>query len=118
MSKSEDEAYVLFETLSENSINHASLTSYERSIPHQKRARIYEVSHPNFNVYLNLISQRLDKIDLLVQKLDQVLALNQQPPTQYPLPSNQQEICSICSSPAHYMNDCPTIAQLPPFIQE
>ena len=32
MSKSEDEAYDLFEMLSENSINHASLSSYERSI--------------------------------------------------------------------------------------
>ena len=113
MSKSEDKAHVLFETLSENLINHASLTSYERSIPHQKQTKIYEVSHPNSNVDLNLISQRLDKVDLLVQKLDQVLALNQQPPTQYPSPFNQQE---ICSSPAHHMNDCPIIAQLPSFI--
>ncbi|XP_010246769.1 PREDICTED: uncharacterized protein LOC104589977 [Nelumbo nucifera] len=31
MSKSEDEAYALFETLSENSINNASLYSYEPS---------------------------------------------------------------------------------------
>ena len=36
MSKSEDEAYTLFKILSKNSINHASLSSYERSIPHQK----------------------------------------------------------------------------------
>ena len=43
MSKSEDEAYVLFETLSENSINHASLCSYERSIPHQKRVGVYKI---------------------------------------------------------------------------
>ena len=34
MSKSEDGAYTLFKTLSENSINYASLSSYERSIPH------------------------------------------------------------------------------------
>ena len=43
MSKSEDEAYTLFEILSENSINHASLSSYERSIPHQKWTWIYEI---------------------------------------------------------------------------
>ena len=40
MSKSEDEAYTLFEILSENSINHASLSSYERLISQQKRAGI------------------------------------------------------------------------------
>ena len=32
MSKSEDEAYDLFKMLSENAINHTSLSSYERSI--------------------------------------------------------------------------------------
>ena len=36
MSKSEDKAYDLFEILSENSINHASLSSYERSIEASK----------------------------------------------------------------------------------
>ena len=41
MSKSEDEAYALFETLSENLINHASLCFYERSIP-QKLTRVYK----------------------------------------------------------------------------
>ena len=40
MSKSEDEAYDLFEMLSENSINHASLSSYERSIGTSKWARV------------------------------------------------------------------------------
>ena len=45
MSKSEDEAYELFEMLSENSINHASLSSYERSIGASKWARVYEVRH-------------------------------------------------------------------------
>ena len=36
MSKGEDEAYDLFEMLSENLINHASLSSYERSIKTSK----------------------------------------------------------------------------------
>ena len=45
MSKSEDEAYDLFEMLSKNSINHASLSSYERSIGASKRAGVYEVRH-------------------------------------------------------------------------
>ena len=56
MSKSEDEAYTLFKTLSENSINRASF-SYERSIPYQKRAGIYEIHHSDSSsqVDLNLI---------------------------------------------------------------
>ena len=36
MSKSEDEAYDLFESLSENSINYTLLSSYEGLILHQK----------------------------------------------------------------------------------
>ena len=43
MSKSEDEAYDLFKMLSKNSINYASLSSYERSIGTSKRAGVYEV---------------------------------------------------------------------------
>ena len=43
MIKSEDEAYDLFKMLSENSINHASLSSYERTMGPFKRARLYEV---------------------------------------------------------------------------
>ena len=64
MSKNEDEAYTLFKTLSENSINQSS---YERSIPHQKRAKIFEIKQTNSSpkADLNLIAQRLDKVDLL-----------------------------------------------------
>ena len=56
MSKSEDEIYVLFEILSENLINHASLSSYERSIPHQKWIEIFKIkySDSSFQTDLNL----------------------------------------------------------------
>ena len=54
MSKSEDEAYILFEILSENSINHASLSSYKRSIPHQKWTRIYEIHQSDSSSQVNL----------------------------------------------------------------
>ena len=79
ISKSEDEAYILFEILSENSINHASLSSYERLIPYQKWAGIYEIrqSDSSSQVDLSLIAQKLDKVDLIAQRLDQVLALDQ-----------------------------------------
>ncbi|MQL75219.1 hypothetical protein Taro_007594 [Colocasia esculenta] len=43
MTKSEDEAYNLFDTLSENSINHASLHSYERALGPVKKAGLYEL---------------------------------------------------------------------------
>ena len=41
MRKSEDEVYDLFEMLSENSINHASLSSYERTIGPSKWTKMY-----------------------------------------------------------------------------
>ena len=70
MSKSEDEAYDLFKMLSENSINHASLSSYERSIGTLKRTRVYEVrnqaeSEPRMDI--NAITHTMD---LMAQKLD------------------------------------------------
>ncbi|MQL89641.1 hypothetical protein Taro_022223 [Colocasia esculenta] len=43
MTKSEDETYNLFDTLSENSINHASLHSYDRALGPVKKAGLYEL---------------------------------------------------------------------------
>ena len=82
LSKSEDEAYTLFKILSENLINHMSLFSYERSIPHQKQTEIFEIKYSNSSskADLNLTAQKLDKIDLLAQKFNQILVLDQQSP--------------------------------------
>ena len=80
MSKSEDEAYDLFEMLSENSINHASLSTYERSIEISKRARVYEVrnrAESELRMDINVITHTMD---LMAQKLDQILALKAQEP--------------------------------------
>ena len=77
MSKSEDEIYDLFETLSETLINHASLSSYERAVGPSKKAGLYEVKNSVMNdprMDMAMIAQKLDKVDLLAQKLDQVLA--------------------------------------------
>ena len=84
MSKSEDEAYDLFEMLSENSINHASLSSYEISIGASKRVEAYEVrnraeSEPRMDI--NAITHTMD---LMTQKLDQILALKAQEPMVQP----------------------------------
>ena len=54
-------------------------------------------SDSNPEVDLNLLVQKLDKIDLLI---DKYLALDLQSPVQYTQPSNYQKICSICASPS------------------
>ena len=113
MSKSENEAYTLFETLSENLINDALLSSYERSTPHQKRIEIFEIKRTDssFKTDLNLIAKKLDKVDLLAQKLDQFLTLGHKSLTPYTPPSNYQKIYSIYASPVHHVSECPTTAQ-------
>ena len=108
MNKSENEVYDLFESLSENSINYASLSSYEESIPHQKWIEIFEIKYSDSSskADLNLIN----KVDLFAQKLDQFLALGQQSPTQCTPPLNYQKICCICASQAHHVSECPMVA--------
>ena len=64
MSRSEDEAYDLFEMLSENSINHASLSLYERTIGPSRRTGIYQVK-PEARMDVNFIHQKLDKVDIM-----------------------------------------------------
>ena len=56
---------------------------------------------------LNLLAQKLNKVDFLINKC---LALGLQSPMQYTPPSNFQEICSICASPTHHMSECPMAA--------
>ena len=64
---------------------------------------------------LNLLAQKLDKVDLFI---DKCLVLDLQSPVQYTQPSNYQEICSICANSAHHVSEYPTVAQFSPFIQE
>ena len=123
MSKSEDEAYDLFKMLSENSINHASLSSYERSIGASKQTGVYEVrnrAEPETRMDINAITHTMD---LMAQKLDQILALKAQEPMVQlktspfsPLAQSPQEACNLCASLTHNVSDCPTSAQLPNFI--
>ena len=77
----------------------------------------YGIKHSDSSpkIDLNIIVQKLDKVDILI---DKYLALGQQSPAQYIPPFNYQEICSICASPAHHVSECPTAPQLPSFIQE
>ena len=130
MSKSEDEAYNLFEMLSENSINHASLFSYERIIGPSRQTGMYRIelkarADVNF-IYqksdkVDIMAQKVEQVDMLAHKLDQLLVQNKQEPTiplmsnPYPSPTHH-EVCALCASLDHHVFDYPTTAQLPPFI--
>ena len=61
----------------------------------------------------------------MAQKLDQILALKVQgrvvQPKVSPYPQmaqSSQEACHFCASLSHNMNECPTAAQFPSFIEE
>ena len=64
MSKHKDEAYDLFEMLSENLINHTFLSSYERTIGPSKWTKMYWVE-PKGRVDVNFIHKKLDKVDIM-----------------------------------------------------
>ncbi|MQM10725.1 hypothetical protein Taro_043622 [Colocasia esculenta] len=85
MTKSEDETYNLFDTLSENSINHASLHSYERALGPVKKTRLYELrrrgeSNSRVEDLLDTLDQRLEQ--KLEQKFDQLMRESGQLPSQ------------------------------------
>ena len=90
--KTPEEAWELFEHLSENSHLHA--TSSHCDLPRQlgSKGGIYEVSHS-----VDLSS----KVDALTKKFDQLLCMNKVSTT-----SSVQDVCSICASPMHTSIDC------------
>ena len=77
----------------------------------------YGIKHSNSSpkIDLNMIAQKLDKVNLLI---DKCLVLDPQSPAQYTQPSNYQEIYSIYTSPVHHVSEYPTAVQFLPFIQE
>ncbi|GAV84626.1 LOW QUALITY PROTEIN: hypothetical protein CFOL_v3_28070, partial [Cephalotus follicularis] len=93
MHKSEDEAWQLFESLSENSLHHLSSRVEPSAMGTQKKGGIYEVSQ---------FETIKAKVDMLSQKLDKVLTIGTLP-TQSTQNSMTQEACTLCASPTHYM---------------
>ena len=61
----------------------------------------------NPKIDLNLIVQKLDKVDLLI---DKCLVLGQQSLVQYTPPFNYQKIYFIYASLAHHVSEYPSIA--------
>ncbi|XP_043725789.1 uncharacterized protein LOC122672368 [Telopea speciosissima] len=107
--KSENEAWQLFETLSENSLYHvsASRTEIPMSGP-QRKGGLYEVGQ---FVAINT------KVDMLSQKLDHLLSIGQIPrPTNSP--QTFQDVCTLCTNPSHYMSEYPLAGQFPEYVQE
>ena len=100
MLKSEDEAWRLFDTLTENSLHHASSSHSDRATPSiQKKGGVLEIGS----------STALQcEVDMIAQKMDQLLAG----------PSPTQQVCTLCASPAHEITECPSAAQYPEFVQE
>ena len=98
MTKSEDEAWELFETLSYNSMHHASVSRSDRFTPTimQNKSGVYESEH-SVDIH--------NKVDMLTQKLDQILSVGRGQVSIF-TPATQQEVCSLSSSPTHFVNNC------------
>jgi hypothetical protein len=101
MLKSEDDAWILFENLGENSLHHTSSGRRGPASKNQKNEDLFEVSHP---------SEVTSKVDALSRKLDQIMAAGFSP-TPVSHISTPHEVCSFCSSPSHQAKDCPIIGQ-------
>jgi hypothetical protein len=97
MLKSEDDAWTLFENLSENSLHHSS--SCRRT--NAESQTLYEVSQP-----LDLNA----KVDALSRKLDQLLASSFVPATASHI-HTPHDACLFCSDPSHQAGNCPIVGQ-------
>ncbi|XP_058223079.1 uncharacterized protein LOC131332796 [Rhododendron vialii] len=107
MVKNEEDAWQLFETMSEGSLQNVSFERRTKSVitGSDKPRGMYEIK-PSHDLQ--------SKVDALTEKVEQLLtkelATSQPPP--------YQEACSLCASPAHYIVDCPAAPQFPLFVQE
>ena len=93
--KTPEEAWQLFELLSENSHLHA--TSSHSDLPRQlgSKGEIYEVSQS-----IDLSS----KVDALAKKFNQLLCMNEVSNA-----PNMQDVWSICTSSMHASFECPSV---------
>jgi len=109
ITKNEDKTRELFNTEWQFHA-HASISRSDRVTPTiiQKKNDVYKSGH-SVDIH--------KKVDLLTQKLDQVLCVGRgQVPTF--TPPTPLEVCSPCSNLTHYLSDCPMVAQYPEFVQE
>jgi len=101
MMKNENEAWILFDNLSENYVQHVSSSCRTPAPKAPKTESLFEASTP-FGVTA--------KVDALSRKIDQLMAasfVHTSSSNVFP----QHEPCSFCSGTAHHVRDCPTIGQ-------
>lgn len=109
--KNVNDAWKLFENLSENSQHRASSLRHSRGAASSssKQRGVYEVQPSN-----DLTHQ----VAVLTQTLKELITSGQHPlPVGHHRPTFQ-EACGICTSPMHYITDCPSASQYPEFVQE
>jgi hypothetical protein len=93
MMKSENKAWILFDNLSENFVQHASTSRRTHAPKALKTKSIFEASTP-FNV--------TTKVDTLFCKIDQLMATGFVPTSSSHI-STQHKPCSFCSSYAYHV---------------
>ncbi|KAF7841729.1 uncharacterized protein G2W53_004027 [Senna tora] len=103
LDKNPDEAWDLFEHLSENSQQRATSSCIGTSREVANKGGIYEVS--NNHDLSNQVASLSKKFDQLMNKL----------PVNF---SNSQDVCVICASPKHCATDCPSASSYPEYMEE
>jgi len=98
MMKCEDEAWTLFENLSNNSIQHASTRCRAPAPKAPKIECLFEIGHSS-----DVATQ---VVDAITRKLDQMMVAGFTPNSAHM--HTQHPPCSFYSSPMHHTNDCPT----------
>ena len=91
MLQNENEAWQLFEILSENFLYHTSATN--TPMYGSNRGRIYEVEN-SIDIHSN--------VDELSQKIDRLLIVGLSP-------LSLQDVCVIGSGPTHLLSECPAV---------
>jgi hypothetical protein len=105
MLKSEDEAWAMFENLSNNSRQQISNRRRAPTPKTPKTESLFEVGH-SLDVSTQVV-EAITEVDAIAKKLDQIMIAAFAPNTTHT--STQLESCSFYSSTMHHMNDCPTV---------
>jgi hypothetical protein len=98
MLKSEDEAWSMFENLSNNSIQQVSTRWRALAPKAPKTESLFEVGHSS--------DMTTQVVDAITKKLDQLMTIGFTPNATHM--HTQPEPCSFCSSSMHHVNDWPT----------
>jgi hypothetical protein len=98
MLKSKDEAWAMFENLSNNSCQQAYNKRKEPAPKAPKMESLCEVGPPT--------DMATQVVDAITKKLDQLMITGFVPNAAHI--STQPEPCSFCSSTMHQVNNCPT----------